>query len=424
MFFTIAWGRLDPDFGWHLVTGRYIIAHGIPRHDFYTYTARGHPWVDHEWGSDIIQALLYRIGGYLFDALFFAIIWTAAVMVYGWRAKLWVVFLAALAILPYAGIRPIAWSVLFFAICLKVLRKGNRRYIWFLPLLFMFWANLHAGFIAGLGLVAYFAFLKRSRYLAGILLLSAGATLINAYGIGLYREIGSTIFDPQIHNQIVEWRRFFIPPSSIPYILAWVIGFIFFARTKWREWLGVGPVLLVATLAASRNLPLLVVATLGDLHVYWRRVFDFLPKQKFLFGRVIFNLSRLLVVLGVFIIATLSIPNTNRLHNYPIAEVSYLRRHPCTGNLFNSYDYGGYLIWKLPNQPVFIDGRMVTWINHMDDYESIVNHPAANYRSQFNKYNIKCALLDRDATKLTSALTKNGWITVVSSNKSVLLTAP
>jgi hypothetical protein len=43
--------------------------------------------------------------------------------------------------------------------------------------------------------------------------------------------------------------------------------------------------------------------------------------------------------------------------NFPVRAVEYLHRHPVPGPMFNSYGYGGYLIWKLPEQKVFIDGR-------------------------------------------------------------------
>jgi hypothetical protein len=43
---------------------------------------------------------------------------------------------------------------------------------------------------------------------------------------------------------------------------------------------------------------------------------------------------------------------------YPAGAVEYLRSYNLRGNLFNAYDWGGYLIYRLyPERPVFIDGR-------------------------------------------------------------------
>ncbi|MBI3559155.1 hypothetical protein HY085_02055 [Candidatus Gottesmanbacteria bacterium] len=31
------------------------------------------------------------------------------------------------------------------------------------------------------------------------------------------------------------------------------------------------------------------------------------------------------------------------------------------GNIFNTYEWGGYLVWKLPDNKIFVDGRMPAW---------------------------------------------------------------
>jgi hypothetical protein len=42
---------------------------------------------------------------------------------------------------------------------------------------------------------------------------------------------------------------------------------------------------------------------------------------------------------------------------FPVRAVEYLRQHQVPGPMYNTYGYGGYLIWMLPEQKVFIDGR-------------------------------------------------------------------
>src|SRR4051812_10798096 len=64
--------RLDPDFGWHLQSGRYILAHGIPAHDIFTYTASNFAWINHEWLSDLLIVGLVALGGYTAVAAAFA----------------------------------------------------------------------------------------------------------------------------------------------------------------------------------------------------------------------------------------------------------------------------------------------------------------------------------------------------------------
>lgn len=425
MLFMVAWGRLDPDFGWHLTTGKYILGHGIPRHDFYTFTAKGHNWVDHEWGNDVILALLYQLGGYILPALFFSALWAAGILLIGWRSRITVLFLGTLAILPYAGIRPIAWSVFLFALSLRIINSRNRLYLWLLPLLFILWANLHAGFIAGLALIAYFAVIKRNRQLAVVFVISTAATLINAYGLSLYGEIGRTLFDPAIHNQINEWRSLYITTPTLPYVLIWFFGFAAYAKIKWRRWIELGPLLFLTGLSASRNFPFFIVVTIADIELYWHQIFKTLPERRIALQRVIYTLSIVLTLAIVFYATYVAyLPYENRQAAYPVQAVAYLQEHRCQGNVFNSYNYGGYLIWKLPQQPVYIDGRMVTWIKHMDNYERIVNDPQKEFQAQFIKYNIKCALIQNSSSQLISTLIKHNWITKIQANGSTLLLSP
>jgi putative Ca2+/H+ antiporter (TMEM165/GDT1 family) len=42
---------------------------------------------------------------------------------------------------------------------------------------------------------------------------------------------------------------------------------------------------------------------------------------------------------------------------YPAAAVEYVRAHRLPGPLYNHFDWGGYLIWALPDYPVGLDGR-------------------------------------------------------------------
>src|SRR4051794_140107 len=62
LYFLLAWAigivYLDPDFGWHLRTGQYILSHGIPKTDPFSYTMPNFPFVDHAWLTDIALFVL------------------------------------------------------------------------------------------------------------------------------------------------------------------------------------------------------------------------------------------------------------------------------------------------------------------------------------------------------------------------------
>src|SRR3990167_97454 len=55
---------LDPDFGWEMRMGQYILAHGIPYTDPLSYTMPSYPIIAHYWLSSILIAKLYPVIGY------------------------------------------------------------------------------------------------------------------------------------------------------------------------------------------------------------------------------------------------------------------------------------------------------------------------------------------------------------------------
>lgn len=52
----------------------------------------------------------------------------------------------------------------------------------------------------------------------------------------------------------------------------------------------------------------------------------------------------------------------NRRLVYPCGAVDYLRsQNSGNKNLYNRYEWGGFLIWELPEYKIFVDGRMPAW---------------------------------------------------------------
>src|SRR5262245_51306240 len=155
----------DFDFWWHLRTGRLIAETGaVPRVDPFSFTTPGRPWVAHEWLWELGVFHLYRLGGYRAAVLLSALIVTLAyVVLYRLLRHLGaneiaaaaLVLWAAVLALPNLGTRPREFTVLFFAVFLDRLyrhRTGEPGGLWLLPMLMALWANLHGGFVFGLGL--------------------------------------------------------------------------------------------------------------------------------------------------------------------------------------------------------------------------------------------------------------------------------
>lgn len=159
----------DPDFWWHLRTGELIAeTHSIPHSDPFSFTVAGKTWIAHEWLSELIIFLLYRLGGYGLLILAFGMIITLAFILTYQRTPPesrpytagFSILLAALATAPTWGVRPQMISVLFTALFLFLLDRfrtsKSLAYILLLPLAILFWVNLHAGFAFGMGIIAIY----------------------------------------------------------------------------------------------------------------------------------------------------------------------------------------------------------------------------------------------------------------------------
>jgi len=424
-FLALCWHKLDPDFGWHLKAGDYYRQHGIPSRDIFTYTARNFPWINHEWGNDLLVSLVYTIGGYGLLSGLYAAIWTA---VFYLRARtVSLLFLAAgiSAMLPFAGIRPVAWTVLLFTILLNLLDRPKKPPLWLIPLMFGLWANLHGGFIIGLAVILYYFVHYRQSYYSKLLGLSIVATFVNPYGPRLYVEIGRTLFDSHLHNQIAEWNTFTVYGPSLVFICLWWAGFWIFERRPLKNWLGLSPLLFAASMSANRNTPLFTAAALPDLERFYRQFRREVPKKLNRAAKIILY-SFTAVVAGAVIYGAYPSfwPWGSREDGYPAQAVAFLQQHPCAGHLFNDYNYGGYLIWKLPSEPVYIDGRMSSWRDksgqkYLNTYLSMDNSAVRN--RQFSKYDIKCVLLRSSDTNMLDHLKKAGWQTKIQANGATLL---
>jgi hypothetical protein len=225
----------DPDVWWHIRLGRWILDnHSIPTGELFSYTAQGDPFTAHEWLTDSVFALLDGWGGLLLVAIVAALVsWSGllAIALLLRRRGLsavpvaLTVVLVAKAAQPVLGTRP---QVVTFALCAwtlllvdGVLRDGGRR-TWLLPPLVLLWANLHAGFITGLAVMAAAcaaegvtrvlhreaAPVANVRRLAMATAGAAALACLNPAGPALYR-FAVVVSATERSKPIVEWQ----PPN-------------------------------------------------------------------------------------------------------------------------------------------------------------------------------------------------------------------
>ena len=156
------------DAWWHLALGRLILSHGIPTTEPFSFVATQHPWVEQQWLYEVILASLVRLGGDGLASLALGLVGSLALLVAalavprsarisrGWGAA--AMLLGGLMAGMALGVRAETVSALGVALTLLIVvrwRDGDRWVVWLLPPMFLLWANLQAGFIAGLGLLAF-----------------------------------------------------------------------------------------------------------------------------------------------------------------------------------------------------------------------------------------------------------------------------
>ncbi len=371
----------DPDFGWHIQAGNHILRQGIPYTDPFSYSMPSYPFVDHEWLSNVFWSLTFNTFGQVPLLAVYTLLAIGSVFLQIIKVeKKWVLlplFLAGGSLFDFVGIRTqlLTWFFLSILILVFYHKSFWEKWRFVLPVLFLFWANLHGGFGIGLGVLAvmivgrWLEEKKITRQSLFILFLCFAATLINPFGIRLWWEFWMQLSDSQLRWSIAEWYPAFYFTNFafwIYFCLSLSLMFRYWKRYRVTE-LFLYSFLLFEALASMRNIPIWVIIsfafTLRGLsflyhdatsHLYGSNRFTIAYR-----GFCIIALTLVLPQIAVFFYGV-SVEHIYQ-NSYPVQAVRYLRRHLPSQQIFSSYDWGGYLIWKLPEKKDFIDGRMPSW---------------------------------------------------------------
>jgi hypothetical protein len=391
----------DPDFWWHLRTGQFIVqTHAIPHTDPFSYTRVGVPWITHEWLSEILIFALFRFGSYALLILTFSILITIAFLLTYLRCPAetrpyvagFVLLLGAVSTAPTWGVRPQMISLLLASLFLYCLdcywRNANIYFLVPLPLIMLAWVNLHAGYFLGLVLLGVFiaggsidlllsGLLKR-RQVESVstlkpvlsLCITLGVcvlvTLVNPNGILIIIYPFQTLISSSMQHFIQEW---FSPDfhQLMWQPLAWfILALIGIGMVSKKSISPINILLTIgfgyAALISMRNIPFFALASVPVLaeeigSIIKVRTTAYSPGRLFRWIVPILLILILLITCLRFIQVVQEQPQTEA-ENFPKTAVDWLQDNAPAGNLFNSYNWGGYLIWRLfPRYRVYIDGR-------------------------------------------------------------------
>ena len=448
---------VDTDTWWHLQSGRWIVAErSIPTTDPFSHTLYGQTWIDHSWLAQIVLFLTYDRLGYVglallvaaLAALVFIFVWLQCQSTDRWLRAFVLIIAAATSSVIWAA-RPQMFSLALtaaFALVLARLREGDRTTIWWLPVLMVVWVNLHGGFAVGLILIVATLFgeignqLLRNAGVAwrdiGRLGLVLGLCLlvvpINPNGLQMVTYPFRTVSIGVLQDFIAEWRspdfhQLHLHPF-IWMVLASITALGLSGRRADFTDLTLVALFTYMSLLASRNMALLalvaapVIAHYGtDALCAWRQRLDRPvrarpPSQDT--ARIVLNwvLVGLMVMAAGTKIAQELHPSANESAKagfLPVEAIRFLQAEQPRGRILNSYNWGGYLIWELPEYPVFVDGRTDLYDDEfLTEYLSIV-FAQEGWEAKLDSYKVDLVLIEPQSMLgrvLTErALNGQGW---------------
>ena len=398
------------DLGWQLATGRWIVQHHqIPSTDVLSYTAQGHSWI-YPVGSQLIFYGVYRLGGYALLSWMGALFCAGTVALLLRRGSLITAALAILAVPLVAartGPRADMFTLLLFSAYLSVIwqhRETGKAPLWLLPVLMIAWVNLHLGLAAGLallggyGLVECLEMLRRERREAALrrlqsawpwLAAAAAATAVNPWGLRVYAKMLGFMAPIAASSEslsIAEWAPAKLDWTSVlaglslrnpnVFLLLLMAVAVAVPVALWRRQFGEAVLLSGAAYFGAQHVRLqglfaAVAVVIGGavLTSAWRAW-----GHQHCDHRTRMILSTGLCCLFVLLPGIWSVDLiTNRTHLvgtdiatfgtglswwFPEGAAAFVERENIPGEIFNDYNEGGYIAWRLgPKRLDYVDGR-------------------------------------------------------------------
>ncbi|MGE5306356.1 MAG: hypothetical protein ACM3TN_23855 [Alphaproteobacteria bacterium] len=384
----------DPDVWWHLRTGEWVVRAGwVPTIDPFSSFGHQKPWIAYSWLFELILYGVHSVLG-LQGIVFFTVILALLIALalhrlvrtakLSFRSEIIITAMGLACMKSLMTPRPWLFSIVFLIIELNLLlefrRSGAIRPLYWLPVLFFLWANVHVQFVYGLAvlfLVLVEPLIVRlvgspgstipkvpelDRRLVIVFALATIATVATPYHLFTYRPVFDYATQTAVFQNIAElhplffrnpvdwiflalmltascvlgWRR---ETGPFPYILL-AMGALLSFRARRDVWVGA-----VAAVAIVSNRQAVRVAA------------DHLE----------FTAARILAVVLSVAIALIGIARLRNIterelqahvkKTFPADAVAFVRGRNFAPPLYNYLDWGGFLIWSLPEFKVSMDGR-------------------------------------------------------------------
>jgi hypothetical protein len=401
VFYRASDTTADPDLWGHVRFGQDVLrSASIPSEDPYSYLS-DREWINHEWLSEVVFALAYDHAGAaglvclkvaITLALFGLLYWHFCAHGLGvLRGGMLLLVVLLPTLVGLTTVRPHLFTYLgfgFIVMAIHATEHGRRRLLWAAPPLLALWANLHGGFVAGVGVLFLWLVLRLlaalwetrslSRLVSPVRLQTAGAvavaclaTLLNPNGIDLLTFLGRTAAAPR--PEIMEWQAMSVASREgatyLPLVALALFALLRSRRPHKAALTGILAFTALLPLQAVRHLPLFAIAcgVLTAEHLADAVERSWPRDEPARGGRLRIGFTGLAFA-GTLILILASIPNFACIRidpkpgfRMPARAVALMKESQVRGNLAVFFDWGGYVIWHLaPNVRVSVDGRRET----------------------------------------------------------------
>jgi hypothetical protein len=460
---------LDHDLWWHLRSGRWMVEHeAILRADPFSHTRASAIRQPSDWIAQLVFYATWATGGLTAVALLTAGLATAGTALILAACKgpallrAAVVTLAAATSTVFWTARPQMFTFVLTAVVVLVLTRLRRhrgagaRRVWVLVPMFAVWSNLHLGWFYGLGVLwgtVAGELLQRVRRrpsdqaatpdalplpawrsLMGVAALSSLAVMVNPVGPRVY---GLILTQVELGRRFIQENQ---PPSprnpiTLPFFLMLALTVLVLVVRRRR--VSVTDALLVggtalASLNAVRTVSLFATVAAPVLSHHAAALLDARRQARsservassVSSGSPVANAAIVTVVVAVAVVtsAVRLAPDRVRAElrrKYPVAAVEWIRRARPPGPMFNTFDWGGYLIWTLPEYPVSIDGRADLYADHLPQYSRLLR--GTGWEAEFALQGVRLALLNTNGPLTRAVETHPDWQMVYQDRLATVL---
>ncbi len=443
---------VDSDTWWHMRTGQWILDHrSLPNTDQFSYTRFG---VEYYYPGGLVEVPMVWIyqtlgpGGLN--------LWTAVMVclafLFIWKTmegnifiRAFTMILAAAASGVYWAARPYLMTFVLAAVYVwlfETMRKKDyqsiRKPVMGLLFLMVIWANSHPGFFTGFLIWGVYCVDSLIKWISkeiefrivkvflSVGLLMTAAVCLNPHGVEILAYPFKTVGINALQDYIQEWQSpnfHTISVQPFVWLILLVLGAVGLSGRKmlWSDFLLVGGFAYMG-LMAGRNIALFSLVAPMVITRHISPMMDSLvrtksdtsspggitPKQNLLNWGIL-----ILIIVAVLAKISLIYPvaaNEKAFQKiFPVEAVNFIKQTKPPGRLFNSYNWGGYLIWNLPEYPVFIDGRTDLYNDEIIDEWVKVVKGENGWEETLERWEAK-VILTEPGMRVTSMLKGEGWV--------------